>query len=290
MRTYTLRIGLCLATLTVSALALPMTAAAQPPAPDLAAMALQPGDFPYGAKLTQPDLPLREFDVGDRASGRRVQSYASQLLVADDSAETARTDMALVKRLLASRRGRLLLARQLVKGTGRRSGLKATDVRFAPLRTVRAGDSAFVLRFTVARLGRSVVFAQGYMAAGQVETIVTLAGRKHSQLRTRLVSLMRTAAGRIGTAQPVISGTAGAGQTLSASTGSWDPAAPPAAFGYVWLRCDAAGSACAPIAGATGASYTVTPQDAGATLRVKVTASNADGSAVELSSPTGVVG
>ena len=290
MRTYTLRIGLCLASLTVSALTLPMTAAAQPPAPDLGAMALQPGDFPYGATLTQPKPPFLEFDVGDRAAGRRVRGYASQLLEAEDSAEKARAIVRLQKRVFATRLGRLLLARELVKGTGRRSGVKAKDVRCAPIRSLRAGDGGFVLRFTVAARGQTVVITQGYMSVGPIETIVTLGGRKHSRLPSRLVSLMRTAAGRIGAAQPVISGTAAAGQTVAASTGSWDAAAPPAAFGYLWLRCNAAGAACAPIAGGTGASYTVTPQDAGATLRVQITASNADGSTVAVSSPTGVVG
>ncbi len=290
MRTYKLRIGRCQAGLTMCALALPMTAAAQPPAPDLGAMALQPGDFPYGARLTQQQPGFREFDVGDRAAGRRVRGYAFQFLESEDSAEDARAVVGLQKRLFSTRQGRLGLARELVKGMGRRSGVKAKDVRFAPMRSLRAGDGGFVLRFTIAARGQAIVITQGYMSVGPVDTILTLGGRKHSRLPSRLVSLMRAAAGRIGAAQPAVSGTAAAGQTLTASTGSWDPSDPPAAFGYLWLRCNAAGSACAPIAGATGASYAVAPGDAGATLRVQVTASNADGSTDAVSAQTAPIG
>ena len=288
--TYTLRIGLCLAGLTVSALALPMTAAAEPPAPDLGAMALQPGDFPYGARLLQSSPGFRAFDVGDRAAGRRVRGSAFQFLEVEDSGEDARALVGLQKRLFASRQGRLSLARELVKDMGRRSGVKAKDVRFAPVRSLRAGDGGFVLRLSIAARGQTVVITQGYMSVGPVETTLTLGGRKHSRLSTRLVSLMRAAAGRIAGAQPAISGTAAAGQTLTASTGSWDATAPPSAFGYLWLRCNAAGSACAPIPGATGASYVVAPGDAGATLRVQVTASNGDGSTDAVSAQTAPIG
>ena len=114
------------------------------------------------------------------------------MLEAEDSAEKARAIVRLQKRVFATRLGRLLLARELVKGTGRRSGVKAKDVRFAPIRSLRAGDGGFVLRFTVAARGQTVVITQGYMSVGPIETIVTLGGRKHSRLPSRLVSLMRT--------------------------------------------------------------------------------------------------
>lgn len=62
---------------------------------------------------------------------------------------------------------------------------------------------------------------------------------------------------------PTITGTAQAGQTLTASTGTWYPT--PTQLSYQWLR----GST--PIAGATAASYAVTSADAGSTLSVRVT-------------------
>jgi len=86
---------------------------------------------------------------------------------------------------------------------------------------------------------------------------------------------------------PAILGTPQVGQILAATTGSWANA--PTSFAYRWQRCDAVGESCADIAGATGPSYTLTAADAGATIRVAVTAANAVGSATAVSAPTAVV-
>jgi hypothetical protein len=90
-------------------------------------------------------------------------------------------------------------------------------------------------------------------------------------------------------------GTAGAiqgppqvGDTLIASSGVWS-GTQPLAFSYQWLRCDAAGTGCAPIAGATGVSYAPSDGDVGDTLRVLVTATNAAGSAGAQSAATPAV-
>lgn len=85
---------------------------------------------------------------------------------------------------------------------------------------------------------------------------------------------------------PTISGTAEAGQTLTATRGTWSNA--PTSFSFTWSRCDATGNGCAAI-GATGKIYTLTEADVGHTLRVTVTARNASGSAKATSSPTAIV-
>jgi hypothetical protein len=90
------------------------------------------------------------------------------------------------------------------------------------------------------------------------------------------------------TAPPALSGTAVQGQTLSTSNGTW--ANGPTSFSYRWRRCDTSGGACSDIAGATAAQYTLTAGDVGATLRARVTALNAAGSASADSAPSGVVG
>jgi hypothetical protein len=87
---------------------------------------------------------------------------------------------------------------------------------------------------------------------------------------------------------PTISGMAIAGETLTASPGSWTGTAP-LTFTFEWQRCDSAGASCAPIGGATGQTYTATNDDVGATLRANVTATNAEGSASALSTQTAVV-
>ena len=86
---------------------------------------------------------------------------------------------------------------------------------------------------------------------------------------------------------PVVSGTAAVGQTLTASMGTWSPAA--SSYGTQWDRCDSSGGACAPIAGANAATYAPVSADAGSTLRIAVTASNAYGSAVATSAATAAI-
>jgi hypothetical protein len=85
---------------------------------------------------------------------------------------------------------------------------------------------------------------------------------------------------------PTISGTAEAGQTLTATRGTW--ANSPTSFSFAWSRCDASGNGCVAI-GAGGKIYTATNADVGHTLRVTVTARNASGSAKATSSPTAIV-
>ena len=74
--------------------------------------------------------------------------------------------------------------------------------------------------------------------------------------------------------RPSVSGTTTDGQTLSATTGTWDGIAP---IDYVrqWERCDTDGEDCTDIDGADGATYDLTELDVGATLRVRVTATDA---------------
>lgn len=89
------------------------------------------------------------------------------------------------------------------------------------------------------------------------------------------------------TALPQISGTLQVGQALTSSTGSWDGS--PTSYAYQWKRCDTAGANCAAIAGATAPSYGLVSTDAGATMRVTVTATNGSGSSAATSAATGLV-
>lgn len=113
-----------------------------------------------------------------------------------------------------------------------------------------------------------------------------------------LVSLL-TLAGSIGlarattavapgnTAPPTISGTATVGETLTANNGTWSNN--PTTFGYQWLRCNGGGNACVNVANGTQKTYTLVGADAGHTMRVRVTATNADGSATAESAQTAAV-
>lgn len=89
------------------------------------------------------------------------------------------------------------------------------------------------------------------------------------------------------TTAPSISGTPAFGSTLTASQGTWS--GNPTSVAIAWLRCDANGDDCATISGATAATHVLTPADAGATLRVSVTAMNAKGSTTFVSKQTTAV-
>jgi hypothetical protein len=96
-----------------------------------------------------------------------------------------------------------------------------------------------------------------------------------------------SAAAPVNTAPPTISGTPTVGQTLTASNGTWSNS--PTSFAYQWLRCNGGGNSCVAVANGTQQTYTLVGADAGHTMRVKVTATNADGSSSAQSAQTAVV-
>ena len=89
------------------------------------------------------------------------------------------------------------------------------------------------------------------------------------------------------TARPTIGGDTIVGHELTADSGSWTGS--PTSFAYQWLRCDTSGAFCFRVAGATGRTYGVRFADVYGTVRVAVTARNADGSRTIRSLPSDVV-
>jgi hypothetical protein len=95
------------------------------------------------------------------------------------------------------------------------------------------------------------------------------------------------------TGQPTISGTPQQGARLTASTGTWT-GTPPISFAYQWVRCGADGGQpdggnCAIVSGATDRRYRLVGADVGFRMRVRVTATNADGSRTAASNATSPV-
>jgi hypothetical protein len=95
----------------------------------------------------------------------------------------------------------------------------------------------------------------------------------------------RNSAAPSNTTPPKISGNAQAGQMLTADNGNWNGTTP-FTYTYQWRLCDASGGSCQNIPGATGNQYTVKQSDTDNTIRVVVTAKNAEGSASSTSVPT----
>jgi hypothetical protein len=85
-----------------------------------------------------------------------------------------------------------------------------------------------------------------------------------------------TKAAPVNTAPPTISGTPTVSQTLTAGNGTWSNT--PTSYAYQWLRCNGGGNSCGSVANGTAKTYTLVGADAGHTIRVRVTATNTDGS------------
>ena len=95
------------------------------------------------------------------------------------------------------------------------------------------------------------------------------------------------AAAPVNSTAPTITGTVKVGETLTAQNGTWTNN--PTAFQYQWQRCNASGLSCVNIATAIQKTYTVATPDSGRTLRVRVTAVNADGATNARSAATALV-
>ena len=94
------------------------------------------------------------------------------------------------------------------------------------------------------------------------------------------------------TAEPRISGRAEQGRTLSATRGTWSGGN--LTYAFRWVRCGVGGglpdgSDCVSISGATGSTYVLTSADVGFRMRVRVTATNPDGSRTAAANPTATV-
>jgi hypothetical protein len=103
-----------------------------------------------------------------------------------------------------------------------------------------------------------------------------------------VLAAIASAAAPQNTAAPTITGTAKEGSTLTATDGTWSNS--PTSFTYQWQRCASDGTGCGDLAAATAKAYVLVTGDVGHTVRVVVTAANADGKASATSAATDVVG
>ncbi len=108
-----------------------------------------------------------------------------------------------------------------------------------------------------------------------------------TQATSAPTAVVSSAAAPTSSQAPTVSGAAQIGSTLTVSDGTWG--GNPTSYAYAWSRCDATGSNCSSVSGATSHTYQLAQVDAGTTLRATVTASNSAGSTAVTTVPTGVV-
>ena len=92
--------------------------------------------------------------------------------------------------------------------------------------------------------------------------------------------------GPFATARPQLDAAAIAGSPIGTTNGAWSGSP---SFTYEWRRCDAAGENCAPIDGASEATYTPSAADVGQRVRSRVTATQGDSASAD-SAPSAVIG
>jgi hypothetical protein len=101
------------------------------------------------------------------------------------------------------------------------------------------------------------------------------------------LSAFTVAGAPVATALPSISGNAEQAQVLTASAGTWSPAA--TSLAYRWALCNASGADCVAVSGATGATFTLPASAVGATVRAIVTGSNGSGAGAAAESAASAV-
>mgnify|MGYP001176819520 CR=1 FL=1 len=128
------------------------------------------------------------------------------------------------------------------------------------------------------------------LAAADVGAIVrlrvTASNAEDSATETSLPTGVVTGDGPVNTVAPVLAGTARRGSTLGAVAGTWSGVGN--VYALQWQR-SADGAAWTDIEGAKATQYTLTAADVGQLVRVRVTATNPDGTGVRESAPSATV-
>jgi len=232
---------------------------------------------------------IRVFKSGAKLGGQPL-SLAVGIGLLEQDAATAQADFADLQHETQTKAGRLAIAKSWGTAFITGSKLKVKSTVVSP--PVALGDGGLRLALTISTNLGTVRMALGFVETDRVVDIVVLGARLNRAVAQadvgRAVSAvrqhLRAAFSVASTVQPVIGGTPQQGQTLTVDEGTWSGA--PSGFAYVWLRCDATGGACAPIAGATANTYVPGGEDSGMTIRVAVTGSSTVSSQQAISLPS----
>ena len=114
------------------------------------------------------------------------------------------------------------------------------------------------------------------------------AGRLVKTMRPGASTPLPTGVAIQSTALPTLSGVPLVGERMAVSRGSWSGQAPDV-YSFQWEDCNAQGEECEAIQGANNQNYTPRESDLGHTLRVTVTATGPQGSALAQSAPSSLL-
>jgi hypothetical protein len=176
--------------------------------------------------------------------------------------------------------GTVKVGQQLTGATGQWTGTAPITYAFQWYRCDAGGAHCSSVHGATKATYR-IVKADAGKTIGFTVTATDATGAKQPAYASLAGPVAASSATLVSTVQPKV---AVQGQTLTADAGAWT--ATPASVTYAWERCNANGRICAPIAGATSASYTPTSADSGHELVVLVTAHAGSASASALSAGT----
>ena len=260
-------------------------------------MVLQAADIPNAkvkGKRLKPGngyvaVYARDFELSKPYGSSQLVFISSEVALAA-TAKTTVTEIAGIRKFLRSSQGRQFLASTFAAELG--TAVTKKDVTIGNLRTPSIGDEAVLVSLTVrTKQGRFYAAFTWFRVDRALSTISVFGLRPAGPVSVAKLGGMVVA--HVGqqftpasTVPPTIAGTVQQGQTLTASSGTFNPVG---TLTYAWQRCDAAGAACADIVGATAPTYLVATEDVATTLRVTVTATNRFGTATHQSVQTAVV-
>lgn len=230
----------------------------------------------------------REFDA-PRVAGTPLFMLENDAEVAAPGTDV-RSYVSLFRQFASTPAGRAQLKEALTSVDA--SGLVFSHVTIGsprPIPGANGVDIAIGLRLLgIPAQAHMAMFSQGRFLGDLV--VLGVGGRPVT--RGLVARLARVEISRFAAAQPpanvvapAISGMPAVGVPLTASPGTWTKG--PNRYRFQWGRCGA--SSCNDIPGATGTTYVPSADDAGFTLRVRVTATNANGSGNAVSAATSPV-
>jgi hypothetical protein len=272
-----------------------------PGTPDPKAMVLTSADLGRAKVTFQRYYKDRDFPsvISYERELEDGRSGATPLLLVNTEAEigvsvaTTAKFLRQLRLVLSTKEGRALVTALIQEELGGDEAF--AGIKLGRTKGLGVGPDSFDLPMTLKFLGIRADVHVAAFRVGQVLGLIMVLGEPERRVppavMTRLAKIM---AGRMqaqlvpkNTALPTISGSPVAGETLTASKGTWSGSA--SSFAFQWQRCNSAGAGCTSIPGATGQTYVVVEADLGSTLRVSVTARNTVGSASATSAPTSVV-